>query len=265
MSRGIPILTYHSQLIFGRDYADNSHVALEQDLAALARSGRRLVSLPALVAAWVAGANIDYAGIACLTFDDGPDHDWFDHDHAQHGPQPAFATLLRRHADNTGQWAGAASFVIASPEARRGIAAAALGADAMRDVWWVAAQREGMLSIESHGWDHRHPAADAQARASFLDVDDEASCARQIDHASALITRRAGGRRPRLFAYPYGESTAFLRESYLPRRGPDHGLLAACGIQGGHLHAHSSRWSLPRWVHTQHWTTPEDFDALLRA
>ena len=54
MSRGIPILTYHSQLIFGRDYADNSHVALEQDLAALARSGRRLVSLPALIAAWVA-------------------------------------------------------------------------------------------------------------------------------------------------------------------------------------------------------------------
>ena len=74
-----PILTYHSQLLFGSDYANNSHVALKDDLARVAASGRRIVPLPQLVEALAGRAAMpDLDRVVCISFDDGPDFDWLD-------------------------------------------------------------------------------------------------------------------------------------------------------------------------------------------
>ena len=157
-----PILTYHSQLLFGSDYANNSHVALKDDLARVAASGRRIVPLPQLVEALAGRAAMpDLDRVVCISFDDGPDFDWLDIDHPEHGPQPGFARILREHwaAHPEASPVAASSFVIADASARTAISRSAMdGHDWMHDHWWRAAQDSGLLAIESHGWDHRHEA-----------------------------------------------------------------------------------------------------------
>ena len=265
-----PILTYHSQLLFGSDYANNSHVALKDDLARVAASGRRIVPLPQLVEALAGRAAMpDLDRVVCISFDDGPDFDWLDIDHPEHGPQPGFARILREHwaAHPEASPVAASSFVIADASARTAISRSAMdGHDWMHDHWWRAAQDSGLLAIESHGWDHRHEAlgdgSDPQL-GHFHAVDDETSCRFQIDQASAHIAALCG-ERPRLFAYPYGQTSDYLRDEYLPRFEHRHAIVGAVSVEPGYCHPHSSRWFLPRFVHAAHWQTPEQLGAILR-
>jgi peptidoglycan/xylan/chitin deacetylase (PgdA/CDA1 family) len=262
-----PILTYHSQLIFGNDYHDNSHVALAEDLERIRAAGRRIVPLSTLVDALCAhDTRIDLSTVACITFDDGTDFDWHDLEHPQHGPQRSFANLLREHGARHGSWSGATSFVLASDEARRAIAHEALGRDWMRDDWWADAQRDGVLDIQSHGWDHRHPclAADDKPLGHFFGVDDAASCALQVDRAADVIAAKLDGRRPDLFAYPYGQASDYLRREYLPRRAATHGFRAAVGTEPAPFHWDVDRWYLPRYIHVENWKSGAELDALLR-
>ena len=71
------------------------------------------------------------------------------------------------------------------------------------------------------------------------------------------------GRKPTLFAYPYGESSDYLRGDYLPNFEAQHELLAAFGTYQGRVTLDSSRWNLPRYVHRWHWKTPEQLRILL--
>ena len=261
-----PILTYHSQLIFGNDYHDNSHVALAEDLERIRAAGKRVVPLAALVDALLAhDTRFPFDEVVVITFDDGTDYDWFDLVHPQHGVQPAFATLLRRQSARQGTWCGATSFVLASREARRAISREAMGGELMDDGWWAAAQREGVLDIQSHGWDHRHPCLppDDTATGHFFGVDTPAACALQVERAAEEIAR-VSGRRPDLFAYPYGQASDYLRREYLPRRVAAHGFRAAVGTVPEHAHAGSDRWYLPRYIHVENWKSPAEFDAILR-
>lgn len=262
-----PILTYHSQLIFGHDYALNSHVALAEDLERIRAAGRRLVPLSAVVDAVLGkDTGFDLGRAVCITFDDGTDFDWHALEHPQHGRQPGFAQVLRDHARRHGIWAGATSFVLASADARRLIAREALGREWMNHDWWRAAQAEGVIEIQSHGWDHRHPClpADDTPLGDFYGVDNEAACRLQVEQASDVIGQLCG-RRPDLFAYPYGQASDFLRYEYLPRRQLQHGLRAAVGTEPGHVHLDSDPWFLPRYIHVEHWKSGAELEALLRA
>lgn len=265
-----PILTYHSQLLFGSDYATNSHLALREDLEQIAASGRQIISLRRLVDA-LCGADdgVDLDAVLCITFDDGPDFDWLDIEHPEHGWQASFARILREHGEAHAerQEPVASSFVIADAAARSAISRSAMqGHDWMHDHWWPAAQTSGLLQIESHGWDHRHDClgdGSDPGLGHFHAVADEASCRQQIDEASASIALQVGVR-PQLFAYPYGQTSDYLRDHYLPRFEPRHGIHGAVSTEPGFCHRHSNRWFLPRFVHVAHWRSPEEFAAILR-
>jgi hypothetical protein len=41
----VPVLTYHSQNIFGNDYATNDRLALASDVQAISQAGMRVISL----------------------------------------------------------------------------------------------------------------------------------------------------------------------------------------------------------------------------
>lgn len=266
---GVPILTYHSQLLFGSDYATNSHLALAADLEQIHAAGKQIVPLIDLVEALRRGQPWPGNDIVCLSFDDGPDFDWHDIEHPQHGWQRSFGNILGDHAAaHPDQPApSAASFVIADAAARQAISRNAMdGHDWMHHDWWAAAEASGRLQIESHGWDHRHGclgADDDPSLGHFHAVADAASCRRQIDDASAAIAALTG-RRPRLFAYPFGQASDYLRREYLPRFESRHGIVGAVSTEPGHCHADSDRWFLPRFVHVADWTTPEQLAAILR-
>lgn len=263
-----PILTYHSQLIFGNDYHTNSHVALAEDLERIHSTGKAIVSLATLVDTLLAqDTRIDLDAVVCITFDDGTDFDWLDIEHPQFGPQTSFGNILRAHGVARGVWAGATSFVLASEDARRAISREAMGQDWMNDAWWRQAQADGVLDIQSHGWDHRHPCLDAAndvALGHFFGVDDESSCALQVDQAADAIAQVLGGRRPDLFAYPYGQASDYLRQQYLPERRSHHGFRAAVGTVPEHCHPDSDRWYLPRYIHVENWKSGEELEAILR-
>lgn len=261
-----PILTYHSQLIFGNDYHDNSHVALAEDLERIRAAGKRVVPLAALVDALLAqDTRFAFDEVVVITFDDGTDYDWHDLVHPQFGPQRSFAAILRAQMARAGAWCGATSFVLASAEARNAISREAMVQELMHDDWWAQAQAEGVLDIQSHGWDHRHPCLPPEAGVlgHFFGVDDAASCALQVERAAEEIAR-ISGRRPDLFAYPYGQASDYLRREYLPQRAVEHGFRAAVGTVPEHVHAASDRWYLPRYIHVENWKTPGELDALLR-
>ncbi len=266
MMAACPILTYHSQLLFGNDYGNNSHVGLATDLDVIAAAGKQIVPLKLLVDGLLTGTSpLDLDQVVCITFDDGCDFDWRDIEHPVHGLQPAFATLLRRHRErHPGQTVHATSFVLADPQARATISQSDLGQAWMNDDWWAQAEASGILAIESHGLDHRHPslAPGSAGHGHYRAIADASSCAEQVDRAGAMIGARSG-RRPDLFAYPYGEASDYLRREYLPDFVARHGIRAAVATVPGHFHWQSDRWFLPRYVSLQDWRSPEDLARLI--
>ena len=92
------ILTFHSQNIAGNDFATNDHVALDRTLQVL-----REVGVPVLRLATVVRLFRFHLGLllpkrfVAFTFDDGPDYDWHEIRHPQHGKQKPLAAILRKH------------------------------------------------------------------------------------------------------------------------------------------------------------------------
>lgn len=260
------ILTYHSQILSGNEYANNDHVALAADLLLLGELGRPIVPLAALFDAF--DGRRDWAsllGAVVLTFDDGADLDWRDVEYPGLGIQPGFAGLLRGHRHTTGRPAMASSFVIASRSAREAMDRRSLfDRGWLSDDWWREAAAGDVISIESHGFDHDHPDVNPNdpRRGNFARVDDAAQCAAQIDAASAEIERLSGFA-PQAFAYPYGQSSAYLRQQYLPREGQRLGLRGAVSTEPGVVNSQSDRWWLPRYVCNRDWRSVDELRALL--
>jgi len=272
------VLTYHSARIDGNNYGTNDHVALKHDLRAIQERGFRIVPL-AWVVEWVLGRR-EGEGLGraiALSFDDGADFDYYDIVHPRYGPQRSFYNLLRDFRAEFGKSAQphlhAAAFVIASPRARRAISAGSYaGRQWMHDNWWAEAERSGLLSIYSHSWDHDHPAAARVCekdgrKGSFAAIDEFAECECEIARASAFIHRKISPAWPRLFAYPWGEASPYLRDDYLPSLAVRHRTLAAFGSSGGYVTKASPRWNLPRFVFgappPQGWRTPEELERIL--
>jgi Polysaccharide deacetylase len=266
----VPVLTYHSNNISGIDYAGNDHVALAADLRLIHRRGLRIVPLTQVVDVLLGDASASTVSDAvAITFDDGSWFDWHDMDHPTHGPQRGFAGILRDFIAQTGATAHATSFVIVSPDARIMLDRTCLiGRGWWSDEWWPAAQAEGVLSIESHSWDHNHAtlpvtAQRDQRKGTFSTIDTWADADAQIRQAADWLDARCNPHRCRLFAFPYGESNDYLVESYLPLHGAEHRVRAAFGTEPKPVEADSLRWRLPRYVCGQHWQSPQELEQLL--
>jgi len=267
----VPILTYHSNNVAGNDYASNDHVALASDLRTIARAGLRIVPLHRVVAALLGEIDAsEVDGAVAITFDDGSWFDWHDIEHPTLGLQQGFAGILRAFARETGAPAHATSFVIVSPDARATLDVTCLaGRGWWDDAWWPLAQREGVIAIESHSWDHNHDtlpttAQREQRKGTFTAIDSYGDADAQIRQAADWLDAHLAPHRATLFAYPYGESNAYLREEYLPRFAPEHRLRAAFGTAPAPVTRTSERWNLPRHVCGQHWRSPQEFEQLLR-
>lgn len=267
----IPVLTYHAMNVNGVDYADNDHVALAADLAWLHAHDWRIVPLAAAVAALFDGGPALPPRSCAISFDDGSWFDWHDLDHPAYGRQRGLAGVLRDFRDRYGAAVHATSFVIVSPDARAELdRTCMLGLGWWGHDWWPAAESEGLVAIESHSFDHNHHTLRATAQKDgrtgrFDVIEDEATADIEILHASRWLDALLPTRRTRLFAYPYGQSSAFLRDDYLPRRAADHGLVAAFGTEPRMMRATDSRWNLPRFVCGADWRSTDELARLLDA
>jgi hypothetical protein len=266
----VPVLTYHSNNIGGNGYASNDHVALAEDLRLIHRRGLRVVPLDRVVDVLLGEApeSMVEAAVA-LSFDDGSWFDWHDLDHPSCGPQRSFAGILRDFVVETAAPVHATSFVIVSPTARATLDRTCLaGRGWWGDDWWRAAQEQGLMAIENHSWDHNHhtlpiTAQHEQRKGTFRTIDCHADADAEIRQAADWLDAHLAPHRSRLFAYPYGETNAYLTEEYLPRHGDEHRVRAAFGTEPGPVHSAAPRWNLPRCIAGQHWKSPAELSRLL--
>lgn len=259
------ILTYHSQNIAGNETRNNDHVALAADLDALHSAGYQFVSLDSLVKGLFDDAALPSGQpLICLTFDDGCDFDVRTLEFPKHGLQPGFLQIMeafiKRHGDKAQPGLHATSFVIASPEARQLIDNKSLfGLGHMGDDWWRKADAHPLMAIGNHGWDHNHPDLERgpYERGGFDMIDRHEHCKQQVVQAAESIAQKTG-RRPGYFAYPFGESSEYIRNEYFPSRRDEHQCLAALGTKPGLVSVNSDRWNLPRYVCGRDWSAPAE-------
>jgi len=268
------ILTYHSQNIRGNDTTNNDHKALAADLYVLHNAGCRFVSLSSLISNLLAGDPDKSGGkknlpLICLTFDDGCDFDVRTLEFSGYGKQPGFLRILedfiQKHGKQAQSGLHATSFVIASPEARQIIDQGSLfGQGHMSDDWWQAAVGHPLLDIGNHGWDHNHPdlATGHYPRGGFTTIETIEHCRQQVVQAGAFINDITG-QWPQTFAYPFGESSDYIRDEFFPNYGQEHHCLAALGTRPGLVSAQSNRWDLPRFVCGRDWSSPAELLATL--
>lgn len=269
-----PVLTYHSHNVFANEYGKNDHVSLARDLRTIQAMGKRIIGLGQLLD-WLLGEGNEAAienGV-CLTFDDGCDFDVFDLDFSGHGIQRSFLNILKDFQAEFGIDAQpdlqATSFVMAGPEARAEMDRRSLfGRSWISDGWWAPVQAKGLIDIQNHSWDHNHPDVTdpthpEKIRGRFDVIDSFEACELQVRKASEYIGRRAGKEQAELFAYPYGQSSRYLREIYFPRFTDRHHTRAAFGCDAGAVTRDSNRWNLPRFICIRDWKTPDQFRQLL--
>jgi peptidoglycan/xylan/chitin deacetylase (PgdA/CDA1 family) len=263
------VLLYHSQNVAGNDYASNDHVALKDDLRLIQELGLKVIPLYWLVS-WLRGeCQLDLQRCVCISFDDGVDADVRDLVFPGHGPQRSFLNIMRDFHDEFGLDAQpmlhATTFVIASPQARAVMDRHSLfGKGWMNDDWW-GQEHDGLLAVASHGWDHAHPDlahVGEQPDGHFLGVDELHKAERQIVDAAEYIASRMNGRRPDLFAYPYGHVNEYLPGEYFPASA-HHQTRAAFTTEPAPITPGSDLWRLGRYVCGRDWRSESDLEKIL--
>lgn len=266
------VLTFHAQNVFGRDFATNDHVALDETLALLRRLRVPVLRLVDVVARLRLGRASSLPPRYCaLTFDDGTDFEWMDVEHPQHGVQPSMVSILRRHSRGLLARLGlgrarVTSFVIASPEAREEIAASMPHLpNRMQDAWWAEAQRSGFFDIGVHSWNHVHPAVRemkdrAELAESFHRIRTPEDADLQVGRAAKYVREKAGPGSARLFAWPYGQVSEYVEKEVLPAQRE---ILGAFTTEPAPLLAGANPWRLPRYVSGFHFRDAGELAALV--
>ncbi len=249
----VPILTYHSHTIAGNTYETNNHIALFDDLRTIRNLGLKIVPLM-----WIVEWLLDKRDpstlqkAVALTFDDGVDFDYYGLDHPTHGRQRSFFNILKDFQYESGISAQphlhASFFVIASPEARKELDDRGW----MSDGWWNTVNQSGIGNIFNHSWDHNHPEVSKvcqkdQKKGSFDVIDTYAECRNEVEQAAHYIQQKAH-LWPVLFAYPWGQSSDYIRNHYFPSFQEQHKTVAAFAANGGYVTKSSSRWNIPRFI-----------------
>jgi len=270
VSNRFVILTWHSIRVHDNTREGNDLVALSEDLALIDREAWTILPLGEALGGLRSGNLPDKCVV--LTFDDGSVMDFHDFEHPSCGRQTSVINRLRAFANAPGtsprHRIHASTFVIASPEARAEMdRAVTMNLGVWPEDWWRDANHEGLMSVESHSWDHNHDSLEKTAqrdnhRGDFSLIDTPAECRAEIDRASDYIELKSG-RRPRFLAYPYGNFSTFLAEEYLPAHAERIGLEAAVTCTPEPVTTNSDRWRLPRYVCSQDWKTSDELRRLL--
>lgn len=265
-----PILTWHSANVTTQAYSGNDLVAFEQDLQTLDHLGWTILPLEEALTRLL-DEMLPEKSLA-LTCDDGCLLDWRDFEHPSLGRQGNLRRIMEDFRASAGHDSRhrlhLSSFVIASPQARAELDATAFqGLGLLPDDWWKDANRSGLMSIENHSWDHNHgllahTAQKDNRRGDFSWIDTLEECRIEVDQANDYISLKAG-RRPRFFAYPYGQASDYLRQEYLPRFAAATGLRAALGCEPEPASCQSDIWYLPRYVCGRDWSTTDELEQLL--
>jgi peptidoglycan/xylan/chitin deacetylase (PgdA/CDA1 family) len=269
----IPILTYHASHVSGNTYASNDRLALEADIGRITARGFTIWPLHKVIAAWLDDpARLEGLRIVALTCDDGTDFDFHDLPHPAFGTQRSVLNVLRQfHAAHPGEQPllNITSFVVASPEARTELDKSCLvGRGWWNDGWWADAAASGLMDIANHSWDHHHETVSAAIksggrRGTFRDIATEALADYEIRQAAAYLASKAPNRGNELFAYPYGETNAYLVSEYFPRHARDLGIIAALAGRGGYLSERTNRWAVPRFIFRHDWSSADGLDRIL--
>jgi hypothetical protein len=193
----VPVLTYHSNNVVGNDYATNDHVALTEDLGRIHAGGFRIVPLSQVVDVRLGVADeTSVENAVALCCDDGSWFDWHNLDHPTCGRQKSFANILRDFHAETGAPVHLTSFVIVSPAARIVLDRTCLvGHGWWTDDWWRDAEREGLVAIESHSWDHNHATLPETAqrdgrRGTFRSIDTHGAHGQRYHQREAVHQHR---------------------------------------------------------------------------
>jgi peptidoglycan/xylan/chitin deacetylase (PgdA/CDA1 family) len=267
-----PVLTYHSANIDGNDYRTNNHVAFSEDLRLLDSLGFRILPLIQVVRALLDNVELGPRAVA-LTMDDGTDFDYHDLPHPYQGPQRSMMNIMRDfHAEYGPERQPslhATAFVIVSPTARHEIDRTNMIATRWyNDDWWRPASTSGYMSIANHSWDHNHPDVPRElprrATGTFNCIDSFELAQLEVRRAHDYIYSIAGPSAEMLFAYPYGEPSDYLIETYFPLGESVTGTVAAFGTEPAHLRHNSNRWNLPRYVCGLHWNSQNDLMHILK-
>jgi len=270
MTNGFIILTWHSINVLDNTHAGNDLIAFSEDLELLDRLGWVVLPLSDALARRAAGTLPERAVV--LTMDDGSIMDFHDFDHPACARQTSVFNRISQFAaalpGDSPHVPHVTSFVIASPEARDELDRVDyMSLGVWPDDWWAPANASGLMSVESHSWDHNHGSLARTVqrnnrRGDFRHIETEAECLAEVDRASDYIERRSG-RRPRFFAYPYGQASDYLRREYLPRHAASVGIEAALGCTPEPVDPASDRWYLPRYVCGRDWKSVTDLELLL--
>jgi len=269
----IPILSYQAMRIAGNDYDSNDLKALASDLRQVTAAGFRIVPLRDVVEAWIRNRGSDLNGkLAAFVCNAGGDFDYLDLPHPTAGTQRSVLNTLRDFAaEHPGKQErlNITSFVVASPQAREVLDSTCMvGKGWWTDKWWQAAIDSGLMHIANHSWDHNHetlpdslsPGVD---RGTFLVIDTKELADREIRQAADYLRTHAPNPGTALFAYPYGQSNAYLADEYFPCYGGELGIEAALTDRPAFLAPGCDRWAIPRFLCGRDWNSPKQLQAIL--
>jgi len=253
-------------------YAENDHLALASDLVTISQLGFSVIPLSRVVD-WHQGeiSDAEVSRSVAITWDDGSWFDYYDLDHPSCGMQRSMTNILRDSAQQNGSSRAphATSFVISSPEARHSLdKSCMIGKDWWGDQWWLDAVSSGLVDVECHSWDHVHPELEQvaqrnQEKGDFKAVNNFADADIQFRRAGDYIGQVLNGKRPTLFAYPYGSASSYVVSEYLPKHRAEHGFRAAFTTGARAVSKTDNVWLLPRYVFGHDWTSPRGLEELL--
>lgn len=246
-------------------------VALSEDLAAIRERNFQIVRLSELVRWFRNGmSSASKGGLVALTCDDGGDFDFHDLPHPSHGPQRSVLNRLRDFQRlHPASSPHITSFVIVSPEARVELDKSCMvGRGWWNDDWWRQAVESGLMEIGSHSWDHNHDAlpetfSHGVPRGTFGTITNRELADLEIRRSHEFLSRVAPNPGAKLFAYPYGESSEYLRTHYFPAFAPDLGIDAAFGDAPQYLAEGSDIWNLPRFICGRDWKSSDQLCDIL--
>ena len=254
-------------------YSGNDHIALASDLETIDKLGFRVVPLSKVVD-WHQGllADQEMSRALAITFDDGSWFDYYDLNHPTCGLQRSMFNILKdfRAVNPAGRSVHATSFVIGSPHARDSLdKTCMLGKGWWGDQWWQEAAASGLVDIECHSWDHVHPgleqvAQQNQIKGDFREVKSYTDSEIQFARAGDYIREVLEGRKPTLFAYPYGHASDYTVSDYLPNHRQEHGFRAAFATGPEAISKSDNIWFLPRFVCGSDWQSPQGLKDILQ-
>ncbi|MFP2905827.1 polysaccharide deacetylase family protein [Pyxidicoccus sp. 3LFB2] len=273
----VPVLYYHSHQAGGAGapctYANTAAIALEQDLRTIHAAGFTVVPLY-WIAEWARGLRDGSTlpnKVVAISFDDGADYDWVDWAHPYCGPLKSFKRILQEFKASTPglPWYSphAASFVIASPVARR-VMSYRTGLP-LSDGWWAEAQNSGLIEIYNHSADHDNshitgsywdydlntliPVMGAPGMDNFYRMTTDAQAHTEVVSAAAYIRGRTGAW-PDLFAYPNGRGApgSYIHTWMLGNFSRHQTLAAFCG-DDAYVSRNSPQYCMPRFGHPSAW------------